>query len=83
MFRNPCGIPDTRNEYFYSTGNDFSIGDLWAQVAKFGPDGFIEFLPNLKTGRVNHACTGYYDAQEHFVLLVAGGYDRSYGKSIF
>ena len=82
MFRDPCGIPDTRNEYFYITGNTTgSIGDLLNQVAKFGPNGFIESLPNLKTGRRDHACAGYYNAQDHFVLLVAGGQTISGGES--
>ena len=83
MFRDPCGIPDTRNEYFYVTGNTTgSIGDLLNHVAKFGPNGFIEFLPNLNTGRFHHACAGYYNAQDNFVLLVAGGDDISYGKFV-
>ena len=81
MFSDPCGIADTRNEYFYITGNTTgNIEDLLNHVAKFGPNGFIEFLPNLKTGRNDHACAGYYDAQDRFVLLVAGGADISYGK---
>ena len=74
MFSYPCGIPDTRDEYFYVTG------DL-DQVTKFGPNGFLEFLPNLKTGRKDHACAGYYDAQDHFVLLVVGGRTNSRGES--
>ena len=81
MFRDLCGIPDTRNEYFYITGNTTgNIGDLWNQVAKFGPDGFIEFLPDLNTGRNHHACAGYYNAQDNFVLLVAGGWTISRGE---
>ena len=81
MFRYPCGIPDTRNEYFYITGKTRGIiGDLWDQVAAFGPNGFIEFLPNLNNGRIHHACAGYYNAQDQFVLIVAGGLDKSYGK---
>ena len=75
MFSYPCGIPDTRDEYFYVTG------DL-EQVTKFGPNGFIEFLPNLNTGRIHHACAGYYNAQDHFVLLVAGGYTISGGGEL-
>ena len=51
-------------------------------VAKFGPDGFIEFLPNLNTGRTSHACAGYYNAQDHFVLLVAGGWTLSRGEKV-
>ena len=80
MFRYPCGIPDTRNEYFYITGKTRGIiGDLWDQVAAFGPNGFIEFLPSLKTGRTNHVCAGYYNSQDTFVLLVAGGRDNIRG----
>ena len=83
MFRDPCGIPDSRNEYFYISGNTTgTIEDLWNQVAKFGPNGFIEFLPSLKTDRTRHACAGYYNAQDHFVLLVAGGQSSSRGEPI-
>ena len=81
VIRNLCGIPDTRNEYFYITGNTTGKSeDIWNQVAKFDPNGFIEFLPNLKTGRRDHACAGYYDAQDRFVLLVAGGLTISAGE---
>lgn len=84
MFRNPCGIPDTSNEYLYITGNITGvIGDRWNRVAKYGQDGFIEFLPNLNTGRIDHACAGYYNAENNFVLLVVGGVDTSYGKLSF
>ena len=79
-FRDLCGIPDTRSEYFYISGNTTgNIGDLLNHVAKFGPDGFIEFLPNLNTGRKQHACSGYFNAQDNFVLLVAGGRTSSFG----
>ena len=81
MFRKACGIPDTRDEHFYITGNTTeNFGNYWDQVAKFGPNGFIEFLPNLKTGRTEHACAGYYNAQDRFVLLVAGGLTISAGE---
>ena len=81
MFRDPCGIADPRNEFFYITGNTTGvIGDRWNKVAKYGPYGFIDSLPNLNTGRINHACAGYYNAEDNFVLLVAGGIDTSYGK---
>ena len=83
MFRYPCGIPDSRNEYLYITGrieqgrgNKDEVGN---KVAKFGPNGFIEFLPSLKTGRTNHVCAGYYNSQDNFVLLVAGGRDNIRG----
>ena len=79
--RDACGIADTRDEYFYITGNTTgTIGDLWNQVAKFGPNGFIKSLPDLKTGRTRHACAGYYNAQDHFVLLVVGGKSISSGE---
>ena len=80
MCSQPCGIPDTRQEYFYITGNITGSEDIWNKVARFGPNGFIDFLPNLNAGRNGHACAGYYDAQDHFVLLVAGGYEISGGK---
>ena len=30
-------------------------------------------LPDLNTGRYDHACSGYYNQQDQFVLLVVGG----------
>ena len=82
MCSQPCGIPDTRQEYFYITGNITGSEDIWNRVVRFGPNGFIEFLPSLKTDRTRHACAGYYNAQDHFVLLVAGGQSSSRGEPI-
>lgn len=42
-------------------------------MSKYGPEGFQADLPELITGRWKHACAGYYDEQDHFVLLVVGG----------
>lgn len=41
-------------------------------MTKYSPDGYLEDLPELITGRWGHACAGYH-ALGHFVLLVAGG----------
>ena len=69
-----CAIPDTRNEWLYLTGHDdLSGSEISRQVTKYSGDGFQEDLPPLKTGRKDHACSGFYDDQDYFVLLVAGG----------
>ena len=71
-FSKSCGIPDTRNEFLYITGNDKEVNNS-KQVSQYGPEGFIADLPELITGRWDHACAGYYDDMDNFVLLVAGG----------
>ena len=43
-------------------------------MTQYGPDGFIDDLPELITGRKFHACAGYYNDLDHFVLLVVGGW---------
>ena len=73
-FSGSCAIPDTRNEFLYVTGNHYdNYNTNSKQVTQYGPGGFIADLPELKMGRWDHACAGYYDDLDHFVLLVAGG----------
>ena len=68
-----CAIPDPRNEWLYLTGQaDLSSG-ISRQVSKYSGEGFLQDLPPLKTGRKEHACSGYYNEEDNFVLLVAGG----------
>ena len=43
-------------------------------MTQYGPEGFIADLPDLIRGREEHACAGYYDDLDHFVLLVVGGH---------
>ena len=50
-------------------------------MTKYGPEGFIADLPDLITGRWDHACAGYYDDLDHFVLLVVGGHGDDYLSS--
>ena len=67
-----CAIPDTRNDWLYLTGHsDLSSGSK--QVTKYSTEGFQEDLPPLKTGRGEHACSGFHDDEGDFVLLVVGG----------
>ena len=69
-----CAIPDPRNEWLYLTGHDDLSGSaISRQVTKYSGEGFQEDLSPLKTGRKDHACSGYYNDEDHFVLLVAGG----------
>ena len=56
--------------------NNSSSEPFLQQVTKYGPVGFLKSFPPLRTGRYDHACSGYYDQEEHFILLVAGGYNR-------
>lgn len=42
-------------------------------MSLYGPNGFEADLPELISGRWNHACAGYYDDLDYFVLLVVGG----------
>ena len=65
-----CGIPDSRNDHLYMTGNWY--GYLSNQVTQYGPEGYLADLPLLNTGRHNHACAGYY-TDDNIVLMVAGG----------
>ena len=70
-FSKSCGIPDTRNEFLYITGNRIVYSSK--QVTQYAQQGFTADLPDLITGRWDHACAGYNDDQDHFVLLVVGG----------
>ena len=75
-----CAIPDTRNEFLYITGSLAWLGHLGTkQVTQYGPEGFIADLPQLITGRNHHACAGYNNDQDNFVLLVHGGFDDDDG----
>ena len=42
-------------------------------MSQYGPEGFIADLPDLVNGRWDHACAGFHDDEDQFVLLVAGG----------
>ena len=42
-------------------------------MTQYAQQGFTADLPDLITGRWDHACAGYNDDQDHFVLLVVGG----------
>ena len=73
----PSTIKDSRNEWLYLTGQaDLSSG-ISRQVSKYSGEGFLQDLPPLKTGRKEHACSGYYNEEDNFVLLVAGGMEDS------
>ena len=65
------------NQLLYITGH---IYDNSKQVTQYGPDGFLRDLPELNTGRFDHACSGYYNQQDVFVLLVVGGRTEAGGE---
>ena len=74
-------MPDTRTEFLFITGQH-SDSD-YKKVTQYGPEGFRAELPELGRGRRYHACGGYYDREDHFVLLVADGWEgRDDRKSI-
>ena len=72
-----CSIADSRNSYVYITGGfnrfDPSIHRSLRFVTRYSPDGSSKDLPDLNIGRNRHACSGYYNQRDHFVLLVVGG----------
>ena len=78
--RDSCSIADTRNELLYLTGHcHFFNGSCHnsshksSQVTQYSFNGSRVDLPDLNTGRYDHACSGYYNQQDQFVLLVVGG----------
>ena len=75
MGSSSCGIPDSKNEFLYITGHWESTFSF-KQVIKYDPNGKLDELPELKTGRFNHACAGYYQ-EDNFVLIIAGGMNIS------
>ena len=52
-------------------------------MTKYGLDGFIEELPPLTKGRWDHGCSGYYNEDSKFVLLVTGGFVKTPGEIFF
>ena len=72
-----CSITDSRNSYVYITGGVIYNGAMEAttqrNVTRYSPDGSSKDLPALNTNRFSHACSGYYNQKDHFVLLVVGG----------
>ena len=72
-----CSITDSRNSYVYITGGVIYNGAMEAttqrNVTRYSPDGSSKDLPALNTDRFSHACSGYYNQKDHFVLLVVGG----------
>ena len=52
-------------------------------MSQYSPEGSQADLPDLRVGRYSHACAGYYDDQDHLILLVAGGLDDNDGVSTF
>ena len=72
--RAACAITDTRNGHLYLTAHsDYYNHYYYNKVSKYGPEGFLEELPDLNKRRVDCACAGYYNQDDRFVLLVIGG----------
>ena len=72
--RAACAITDTRNGHLYlAAHSDYYNHYYYNKVSKYGPEGFLEELPDLNKRRVDCACAGYYNQDDRFVLLVIGG----------
>ena len=75
--REACPIPEPNNQFLYLTGNWYDSSS--SKVSKYGLGGFLEELPPLTKGRWDHACSGYYNEDNKFVLLVTGGFVKNTG----
>ena len=82
IFSYSCGIPDTRKEILYLSGHHYKNSPE-QKVAKYGTKGFLADLPQLNTRRHSHACAGFYNEEDNFLLLVAGGHNDYHGEAIF
>ena len=76
--REACPIAEPGNQYLYLTGNWYDSTS--SKVIKYGLDGFREELPSLNKGRWDHGCSGYYNEDNKFVLLVTGGFVKNPGR---
>ena len=73
-----CAVEDSRHQHLYLIGGG-GFPD-YSKVRRY-PDQ-VNF-PQLRRGRFDHACAGYYNDEDQFVLLVAGGTERdSHGGQI-
>ena len=75
--REACPIAEPRTQYLYLTGNWYDSTS--SKVTKYGLGGFREELPPLNKGRWDHGCSGYYNEDNKFVLLVTGGFVKNPG----
>jgi len=75
--RYTCSIEDNDEDRVILTGGS----DTRNKVSVFDKNGFVEQLPDLLTGRYDHACGFFINNDNNKVLLVAGGLNSDYLKS--
>eukprot|EP00092_Neocalanus_flemingeri_P020654 GFUD01022379.1.p1 GENE.GFUD01022379.1~~GFUD01022379.1.p1 ORF type:complete len:495 (+),score=82.82 GFUD01022379.1:9-1493(+) len=68
-----CAITDRDTDTVIITGGQYTK----SQVSRYNMEGFVSKLPDLLTGRGNHACGSFKRTDGTLVLLVAGGWDGS------
>jgi len=68
--QNACAIQ--LDEYVVITGGQLNLHGA-SFVTKYDTNGWIEDLPELNTGRLNHGCAHFYNNLNELVYLVAGG----------
>ena len=56
-YRSACAIPDT--DTVVITGGDDDNNPIHTTVSRYDVEGWVEDLPELITGRYDHACAGY------------------------
>ena len=78
-FSMSCGIADSNNDVYYITGNRNINYSKSATI--YEEKGYLDDLAPLNRGRRNHACSGYYNHEKHFVLVVVGGLSDHQCKS--
>ena len=67
-------MEDSRHQYLYLIGGGGSPDSDYSRVKRY-PDQIT--FPKLRRGRFSHACAGYYNSNDQFVLLVVGGKDAN------
>ena len=78
-----CAIEDPENDTIILTGGFVSLNSSSSNlVARYGKNGFIEYLPKLKNSRYLHGCAGYYNNKKELVRCFSN-YVQRYFKFFF
>ena len=62
-----CAIDDPKNGTVILTGGFELNSTSTSRVARYGPEGFIEYLPDMEHSRHFHGCAGYYNDDDQLV----------------
>jgi len=68
-----CSITDLTSDSVFLTGLSWTR----STVSRYGVFGWVEDLPSLVVGRMDHGCSSYLKGDGVQVLLVAGGKDNN------